>query len=101
MVIVKNNKIQHIIEVEESKNPIEIAGMIVATRVAVICDVNSPNITNRPLPVEGATLYILFKDRVTPNVQAVIDEVKDNNGNLSNINILRYDEFIDDVNKYL
>lgn len=101
MVIVKDNKIQHIIEVEESKNPIEIAGMIVATRVAVICDVNSPKIVNRPFAVEGATLHILFKDRITENVRRVIDDVKNDLGNLSRINIMMFDEFVGDVGRYL
>jgi len=98
MVIVKDNKIQHIIEVEESKNPIEIAGMIVATRVAVICDVNSDKISNRPFPVKDAVLHILFKDWVTPNVQASIDDVKTNIGNLSEINIQKFDDFINNQN---
>ena len=94
MVIVKDNKVQHILEVEESKNPIEIAGMIVATRVAVICDVNSDRKKNKPFPVKDATLHILFKDWVTLNVQAAIDDVKEDTGNLSKINIMKFDEFI-------
>ncbi len=100
MVIVKDNKVQHIVEVEESKNPIEIAGLIVATRVADLCDINSEKVRIRPLPTEGAILHILFKDWLSVNVRTVIDDVIDEKVNLLDIKIMRFEEFIENMDGF-
>lgn len=100
IVIIKNNKVQHIIEIEEEKNPKKIAGIIVATRVAKTCDINC-NIFENLLSIDGAVLHIVLKKSLTDNVQAVIDNLNADKGNLKDINILRYDEFVNNLTKYI
>jgi hypothetical protein len=100
MVIVKRNKIQHIIEVEESKNPIEFAGLIVATRVAELCSVNSPKLITTEFEVRNSILHILYQGLLSDNVRAVINNVIQDKGNLLEIRIMQFDEFLAEMEDF-
>jgi hypothetical protein len=97
LITVKNNKVQHIIEIEESKNPAKFAGLIVANRVADLCTVNSPNIVTSEFEVRNSILHILYQGLLSDNVKAVINNVIQDKGNLLEIRIMQFEEFVTEM----
>ena len=86
LVTVKRDKVQHIIEIEESKNPKKFAGLIVTNRVADLCSVNSPKLINTEFEVRNSILHILYEGLLSDNIRAVINNII--NGYLANQFIL-------------
>ena len=59
--------------------------------------VNSEKVKVRPMPVKNAVLHILFRSGMTGNVRAVLESVRGDKGNLKDINISTFDEFIENL----
>ncbi len=100
LVMMKRNKVQHIIDIEESKNPMEFAGLIVASRLAELCVVSSSKLMNTHFEVRNSILHILYRGWLTDNVKAVINNVINDKGNLLEIRIMQFDEFMDEMDGF-